>query len=75
MHPSHPYAIGEWRENIDLEPKVNVNEIEKHVQAHMNGKAGDLTTFILIEECNSWYQEYSRILQANKLKASDRTDR
>ncbi len=63
-----PKTISEWREDPDAEPKVDRKAIERHVDRILKDQTDvDIETFIIIETCKSWYEEYKRIL-TNKRK-------
>ncbi len=65
--PVSPKAIHEWREDPDAEPEVDRRAIERYVDRILKDPTDvDIETFIIIEQCNTWFHEYKKILNEKR---------
>ncbi len=55
-------TIVEARENPDADPPVDRALLERYVRGELSRK-DFIEVFIIVEECNSWFQAYREILE------------
>ena len=66
-----PKTILEWRDYPDAEPEVDHRAIERYIDRILKDPTDvDIETFIIIEECNTWFEEYKKILNNKRVGAS-----
>lgn len=66
-----PVTPVDRRDNPDDDPPVDSKAIREFINRQRNDPLDiDLTIFVLIEECNSWNDEYRRLLDVKKHKKS-----
>lgn len=67
-----PKTISEWREDPDAEPEVDRRAIERYIDRILKDSTDvDIETFIIIEQCNTWFEEYKKILNKKRQSPSD----
>ena len=65
--PMSPKTITDWREDPHAEPEVDRKAIENYIARTVKNPTDvDIETFIMIEECNTWFEEYKNILRRIK---------